>query len=110
MPDDGLVAVLSAAPQKAKRGSSWLGSPPIRLRRQPAAADALRTFHPSMGLKVKRGAVETCRLIPVMVTFAIGVAVLGTLQAWWCGSVGAGRRWRAAWCCWPRERWPAPSR
>jgi non-ribosomal peptide synthetase-like protein len=81
VPDDGLVAVLSAAPQKAKRGSSWLGSPPVRLRRQPTAADALRTFHPSVGLKIKRGAVETCRLIPVMVTFAIGVAVLGTLQA-----------------------------
>jgi len=51
------------------------------LRRRPTAADALRTFHPSVGLKIKRGAVETCRLIPVMVTFAIGVAVLGTLQA-----------------------------
>ncbi|MDT5134786.1 MAG: hypothetical protein QOE41_4097, partial [Mycobacterium sp.] len=28
VPDDGLVAVLSAAPPKAKAGSSWLGSPP----------------------------------------------------------------------------------
>ncbi len=81
VPDDGLVAVLSATPHKAKRGSSWLGSPPIRLRRQPTAADALRTFHPSFGLKLMRATVETCRLIPVMVTFAIGVAVLGTLQA-----------------------------
>ena len=33
VPDDGLVAVLSATPHKAKAGSSWLGSPPIRLRR-----------------------------------------------------------------------------
>ncbi|OBF23294.1 Pls/PosA family non-ribosomal peptide synthetase [Mycobacterium sp. ACS4331] len=81
VPDDGLVAVLSATPPKAKRGSSWLGSPPIRLRRQPTAADALRTFHPSIGLRIMRGAVETCRLIPVMVSFAIGVAVLGALQA-----------------------------
>ncbi|BBZ31429.1 Pls/PosA family non-ribosomal peptide synthetase [Mycolicibacterium confluentis] len=81
VPDDGLVAVLSATPPKAKRGSSWLGSPPIRLRRQPTAADALRTFHPSLGLRIMRGAVETCRLIPVMVSFAIGVAVLGALQA-----------------------------
>jgi non-ribosomal peptide synthetase-like protein len=80
VPDDGLVAVLSATPRKAKRGSSWLGSPPVRLRRQPTAADALRTFHPSVGLKMMRGAVETCRLIPMMVTFAIGVAVLGALQ------------------------------
>lgn len=81
VPEDGLVAVLSATPHKAKRGSSWLGSPPIRLRRQPTAADALRTFNPSVRLKVMRGAVETCRLIPMMVTFLIGVAVLASLQA-----------------------------
>jgi non-ribosomal peptide synthetase-like protein len=73
--------VLSATPHKAKRGSSWLGSPPIRLRREPTDTDALRTFHPSARLKAMRGVVETCRLIPMMVTFAIGVAVLGTLQA-----------------------------
>jgi non-ribosomal peptide synthetase-like protein len=81
VPDDGLVAVLSAAPPKAKAGSSWLGSPPIRLRRKPTAADALRTFHPSAQLKVMRATVETCRLVPLMVTFAIGAAVLGGLQA-----------------------------
>jgi non-ribosomal peptide synthetase-like protein len=80
VPDDGLVAVLSATPHKAKAGSSWLGSPPIRLRRQPTAADALRTFHPSLRLKILRGLVETCRMLPLIVTFAIGVAVLGTLQ------------------------------
>ncbi len=81
VPDDGLVAVLSATPRKAKAGSSWLGSPPVRLRRQPTAADALRTFHPTSRLKAMRGAVETCRLIPVIVTFAIGVGVLLSLQA-----------------------------
>ena len=81
VPDDGLVAVLSAAPPKSKAGSSWLGSPPIRLRRKPTAADALRTFHPPTRLKVMRGFVETCRLVPVMVTFAIGVGVLFALQA-----------------------------
>ncbi|MBJ7339551.1 Pls/PosA family non-ribosomal peptide synthetase [Mycolicibacterium sp.] len=80
VPEDGLVAVLSATPYKAKAGSSWLGSPPIRLRRQPTAADALRTFHPSRKLRVMRGLVETCRLLPLIVTFAIGVAVLGGLQ------------------------------
>lgn len=80
VPDDGLVAVLSATPHKAKKGSSWLGSPPIRLRRQPTSADASRTFAPPMRLKAMRGAVETCRLIPMMVTFAIGVGVLAALQ------------------------------
>lgn len=80
VPDDGLVAVLSATPYKAKAGSSWLGSPPVRLRRQPTAADALRTFHPSGRLKALRAVVETFRFVPVVVTFAIGVAVLLTLQ------------------------------
>ncbi|ABM16157.1 non-ribosomal peptide synthetase [Mycolicibacterium vanbaalenii PYR-1] len=80
VPDDGLVAVLSATPYKAKAGSSWLGSPPVRLRRKPTAADALRTFHPSRRLKVLRGTVETFRFVPVVVTFAIGVAVLWSVQ------------------------------
>jgi non-ribosomal peptide synthetase-like protein len=80
VPDDGLVAVLSAAPHKAKAGSSWLGSPPVRLRRKTTAADVLRTFHPSSRLKILRGLVETCRLIPMLVTFAIGVTVLFAVQ------------------------------
>ncbi|MUL64811.1 amino acid adenylation protein [Mycobacterium sp. CBMA 234] len=96
VPDDGLVAVLSATPHKAKAGSSWLGSPPIRLRRQPTETDALRTFHPSMRLKVMRSTVETLRIVPVMMSFGIGVAVFGVLQAlagefgWVWASLGAG--------------------
>ncbi|HEY1840127.1 MAG TPA: Pls/PosA family non-ribosomal peptide synthetase [Mycobacterium sp.] len=81
VPDDGLVAVLSAAPPKAKRGSSWLGSPPMRLRRRPAEADATRTYEPPWRLRAMRAAVEAFRLLPVMVTAAIGLAVLGGLQA-----------------------------
>jgi non-ribosomal peptide synthetase-like protein len=93
VPDDGLVAVLSAAPHKAKAGSSWLGSPPVRLRRKTTAADVLRTFHPSLRLKILRALVETCRVIPMIVTFAIGVAVLFALQ-WLAIEVGWG--WAAA--------------
>ena len=34
VPKNGLVAVLSAAPARSRRpGSSWLGSPPVQLRR-----------------------------------------------------------------------------
>ena len=80
VPDDGLVAVLSAAPPKAKTGSSWLGSPPMRLRRQADQADSALTFDPPTRLKFMRGAVETCRLIPVMLTFAIGAGMLAGLQ------------------------------
>ncbi|AOW95091.1 amino acid adenylation protein [Rhodococcus sp. WMMA185] len=87
VPKNGLVAVLSAAPSKAKSGSSWLGNPPVRLRRAPSDADASRTFRPPSRLKVARAVVETCRLIPVMVTFAIGLGVLFALEAM-AGHVG----------------------
>ena len=92
VPDDGLVAVLSAAPPKAKSGSSWLGSPPIRLRRTADTADVALTYAPPMRLKVARGAVETCRVVPMMVTFAIGVGVLAALQA---VALRAGYGWAA---------------
>lgn len=80
VPDDGLVAVLSATPPKAQSGSSWLGSPPIRLRRQPDSADVSLTFDPPLHLRIRRGIAETCRIVPLMMTFAIGAAVLLTLQ------------------------------
>ncbi|MFC9556645.1 Pls/PosA family non-ribosomal peptide synthetase [Rhodococcus sp. NPDC056960] len=81
VPKHGLVAVLSAAPTKSKPGSSWLGSPPVRLRRAATDSDSARTFAPPLRLKVARAAVETCRLIPVMVTFGIGLGVLSALEA-----------------------------
>ena len=92
VPDDGLVAVLSATPPKAKAGSSWLGSPPIRLRRKADTADAALTYAPPMRLKVARGAVETCRLVPMMVNFAIGVGVLAAVQE---VALRAGYGWAA---------------
>lgn len=87
VPKNGLVAVLSAAPSKAKAGSSWLGSPPVRLRRTAGTGDTARTFDPPLRLRVARGIVETCRLIPVLVTFAIGLGVLFTL-AWLAHTIG----------------------
>ncbi|RVW06819.1 amino acid adenylation domain-containing protein [Rhodococcus spongiicola] len=86
VPKNGLVAVLSVAPNKAKSGSSWLGSPPVRLRRAATESDATRTFDPPLQLKIARAVIETCRLFPVMVTFGIGLGVLFTLA--WLVSVG----------------------
>ena len=79
VPKDGLVAVLSAAPAKSKAGSSWLGSPAVRLRRTVAAADESRTFRPHPGLRVARILWELCRVIPVMVACGIGLGVLFVL-------------------------------
>ncbi len=92
VPRDGLVAVLSAAPQKSKAGSSWLGSPPVRLRRAAPEGDLERTYAPPLRLKVIRGLVELCRVIPVMVSVALGLTVLLAL-AWLVEHFGL---WQAA--------------
>ena len=60
VPKQSLVAVLSAAPRrkKAKAGSSWLGSPPVLLRRPTGSADDSRTYAPPRRLRIARGLVE----------------------------------------------------
>ncbi|ASN51681.1 Pls/PosA family non-ribosomal peptide synthetase [Sinomonas sp. R1AF57] len=80
VPKDGLVAVLSATPKKAKSGSSWLGSPPVRLRRTAISSDTERTFNPVPRLKVARALWELCRAVPVVLTVAIAVVVLVALD------------------------------
>ncbi|MDJ1114889.1 amino acid adenylation domain-containing protein [Microbacterium sp. LX3-4] len=81
VPKDGLIAVLSVAPEKAKPGSSWLGSPAVRLRRVVNDADLERTYRPAPRLRVARALWELTRIVPVIVTCAIGLGVLFTL-AW----------------------------
>lgn len=81
VPKNGLVAVLSATPRKAKSGSSWLGSPPVRLRRTSLESDTARTFSPPSRLKVARALWELCRAVPVVLTVAIAVVVLAALDA-----------------------------
>ena len=46
VPRDGLVAVLSVRPREGQAGSSWLGSPAVRLRRVVNDADLERTYRP----------------------------------------------------------------
>ncbi|HWH01184.1 MAG TPA: Pls/PosA family non-ribosomal peptide synthetase, partial [Pilimelia sp.] len=81
VPKHGLVGVLSAAPKRAKAGSSWLGMPPMRLPRAVADVATDRTFHPSRWLRAARAAVELCRLIPMVGTAALAVAV-GLALVW----------------------------
>ena len=82
VPRQSLVAVLSAAPSRrtAKAGSSWLGSPPTKLRRAADPSDDSRTYAPSRGLRVARALVELCRLVPVCVTAAIALGVVICLE------------------------------
>ena len=89
VPKDGLVAVLSVAPLKSKPGSSWLGSPAVRLRRMTVSGDLERTYRPTAGLRWARALWEACRLLAVVTTCGLGLGVLLTL-AWLFGSVGLG--------------------
>ncbi len=81
VPRDGLVAVLSSAPEKAKAGSSWLGSPAVRLRRQTTEGDETRTFAPPARLRLARALWELCRVVPVVVACGVGLLVLFALAA-----------------------------
>jgi non-ribosomal peptide synthetase-like protein len=83
VPKRGLVGVLSSAPHKAKKGSSWLGAPPMPLRRVVETSDTGRTFDPPLRLKVARAVVELCRVIPVMLAAGLAVSVLAALTAIW---------------------------
>jgi non-ribosomal peptide synthetase-like protein len=74
VPKNSLVAVLSAAPERAKAGTSWLGSPPVELRRSAASGDESRTFAPSRAVKAERALVEVCRLLPAAVSVGLGLA------------------------------------
>lgn len=73
VPKGGLIGVLSAAPKKAKAGASYLGMPPVRLRRTADTADQSRTYRPPARLKAARAAVEALRVVPAMGTVAVGV-------------------------------------
>ncbi|WP_268958150.1 Pls/PosA family non-ribosomal peptide synthetase [Occultella glacieicola] len=97
VPKRGLVAVLSAAPRrtKAKSGTSWLGSPPTKLRRAAAEGGEERTYAPPTRLRVARALVEVCRVVPVMVAAAIGLGVVVAVQALalsvrWLPAAGTG--------------------
>jgi non-ribosomal peptide synthetase-like protein len=83
VPKRGLVGVLSSTPRKAKKGSSYLGMPPMPLRRAVEVADAGRTYRPPARLKVARAAVELCRIVPVLCAVELAVLVLAGLGAVW---------------------------
>ncbi|MDQ0679217.1 non-ribosomal peptide synthetase-like protein [Arthrobacter pascens] len=81
VPKNSLVAVLSATPSKAKSGTSWLGSPPVRLRRTAIASDDSLTFQPPTRLKIARALWEACRFVPVVLTVGLAAGVLLTFDS-----------------------------
>jgi non-ribosomal peptide synthetase-like protein len=87
VPKRALVAVLSAAPRRstARKGESWLGSPPTTLRRAAADSDDSRTFAPPARLRVARAVFEAARVVPVTLTvllhLVVALLVLAALDA-----------------------------
>ena len=86
-----LVAVLSSAPKKSKGKSNWWGSPPERMRRVEVAAAGgeAGTYRAPVGMKARRGLVETLRLTApiaqalLAALFAVGVLeLLGRVGLW----------------------------
>ncbi|MEU5264503.1 Pls/PosA family non-ribosomal peptide synthetase [Amycolatopsis sp. NPDC021455] len=89
VPKRGLVGVLSSTPLKAKKGSSYLGMPPLPVRRAIGEADTSRTYTPALHLKAARALVELCRIIPVMCGVALTVVVAFGLL-WMASAFGFG--------------------
>ncbi|XVX19059.1 Pls/PosA family non-ribosomal peptide synthetase [Actinomycetota bacterium] len=81
VPKNALVAVLSAAPEKSKKGQSYLGSPPVKLRRDADDVDASLTYEPPLRLKIARGAVEVCRVLAVLISCGLALAVALAITA-----------------------------
>ena len=76
LPEDSLVAVLSSTPYRALRGSSWLGRRVRSIPRVKIDADESRTFNPTVGLRIGRGAIETLRLVPAIVAAWLDLCIV----------------------------------
>ncbi|MGW6909386.1 Pls/PosA family non-ribosomal peptide synthetase [Streptomyces sp. NPDC054940] len=79
VPDGGLVGVLSATPKKAKKGTSYLGLPPMKLPRAAADGDQSLTYDPPARLLWARGLVELCRIVPVFCSAGLAVLTVAAL-------------------------------
>jgi non-ribosomal peptide synthetase-like protein len=98
VPKGGLVAVLSAAPRrtKAKAGTSWLGSPPQKLRRTAGDADLSRTLEPARRLRVARGLIELARVLPLVcvallaLSAVAGLVLVADRLGWWQAAALSG--------------------
>ncbi len=76
LPPESLVAVLSSAPYRPQRGTSWLGRRPVEIPRKKVESDASSTFAPLRRLKIGRALVETLRLLPAIITAWLDLAVV----------------------------------
>lgn len=70
-PDESLIGVLGSSPVPSQKppGSSWLGRPIISIpRRIDELPDERLSFDPPLRLKIARGAVESMRVVPLVIS------------------------------------------
>ena len=87
IPDRVLIGVQSKAPggNEMAEGSTWFGSPPIRLPvRQRFGADSVRmTFEPTRSMRTRRAIVEALNAsFPTMLMICFGSAAIALLNPW----------------------------
>jgi non-ribosomal peptide synthetase-like protein len=79
--DDSLIGVLTLAPRRPTRGTSWFGVPALELPRACESADAARTTDPPRRLVLARGVMDTIRiLVPNTISLSIGLFELLVLD------------------------------
>lgn len=80
LPPDSLVAVLGASPVRAPLGSSWMGGTAQPIPRERHESEATRTYQPSAWLLTARSLIESCRIIPFMLTNWIELSLVVVLN------------------------------
>lgn len=76
LPPDTLLAVLSAAPLKPAKGTTWIGKTATQIPRARVDADTQTTYNPSPVLRARRVIVEMLRLIPLMISSWVDLLVV----------------------------------
>ncbi|WP_233189937.1 Pls/PosA family non-ribosomal peptide synthetase [Corynebacterium sp. J010B-136] len=90
VPDDSLIAVLSTNPGNVDAGSSWLGQNPHQIPRLAVTGDTTATYKPTKKLRISRGIVESCRIIPQMLSNVLDLVAIWALTMIYMGMLFSG--------------------
>ena len=69
VPTDTLIGVSSESPLHAHAHAAYLGIPALEFAHHATSADAQRTFRPTPSLRRARAAVETVRIVPLLISY-----------------------------------------
>nr|WP_245802145.1 Pls/PosA family non-ribosomal peptide synthetase [Corynebacterium pacaense] len=104
--DGSLVAVLSSAPHHPRAGSSWLGRSPRSIPRLNVEGESSLTYRPPTRLKVLRLLVESCRILPAIISnwldlLTVYVLTMVYMHYWLAGEGAVKALTVAALWSWP---------